>query len=773
MLKGLRILDLTDETGAFCTKLLADLGADVIKIEGPEGDRARRPGEAFRFACQNANKRSIILDLEQKDDRDVLCRLVTTADGLVETFKPGILERMGLGYDSLCLLNQELIHVSITGFGQSGPKRDWLSSDLVAEASGGQMSVSGPPGEAPVPLFGGQPYYAASLFGAVGMLLAFRKREITGKGERLDVSLQEAVAGTLENCLVRYFDHNEATRRQGNRYPNGLFCILPCADGPMEMTVPEQWETLLELMAAEGMAGDLGEEKWQDLAYRLAHFDHVLGIVSRWTATHVRQELFDLGQSMAFPWAPVCSPEEVVGNEHLRGRGFFVEAPSPLTGKPVLWPTRPYRLSPGPATGWKLPPLPGEQGEQIRAELASMPTSPKRRAMTSSPRPVLDGVRVLDFTWMLAGPYATRLLADFGAEVIKVQCRKTAVGAEENGMAPFNAWNRNKRSVTIDMSRPGARDTVLRLASLSDVVVESFSPRVMTNWGLGYETFRSARPDVIMASISAMGHTGPWKDFVGFAPTFHALSGLTFMTSSGGKLPVEVGHAYGDVIAGLYAALAILAALEHKTRTGQGRYIDLSAYAAACTLLGPALMRAASDAPEEFPKEGAFPAGCYRCEGVVDRWCVVDVSTEAQWRALCRVLGRTEWLECKEFSTPVERRKHRPDLDRLIGERILLEPAEAIVSKLQAAGVPASVVQNVEDLARDEHLRVRGFFGDLDHPVLEKRVSDGFPLRSLHEPRQSWRRAPLLGEDNRSVFMDLLGFSEDDLLRLEREGVIG
>ncbi len=352
MLKGLRILDLADESGAFCAKLLADLGADVVKIEGPGGDTARKTGpfgasepdgeEGFRFAYQNTNKRAVTLDLGMDADRDVFSGLVETADGLVETFRPGFLEGIGLGYDFLCQVNSRLVHVSITGFGQTGPKRNWLSCGLVAEASGGRMHVSGPPGEAPVPLYGDQPFYAASLFGAVGMLLGFKKREITGRGEYLDLSLQEAVAGTLENCMVRYFDRKEPTRRQGNLYPNGLFCILPCEDGFMEMTVPEQWETLIELMAAEGRAEDLADEKWQDRTYRMEHFDHVLAVVARWTGTHTGRHLFELGQSMAFPWAPPLFACAGPQNEHLGQRRFFVHVPYPRTeakrrrGRPVL-----------------------------------------------------------------------------------------------------------------------------------------------------------------------------------------------------------------------------------------------------------------------------------------------------------------------------------------------------------------------------------------------------------------------------------------------------
>ena len=202
----------------------------------------------------------------------------------------------------------------------------------------------------------------------------------------------------------------------------------------------------------------------------------------------------------------------------------------------------------------------------------------------------LTGVRVLDFTWMLAGPYATRILADFGAEVIKVQSKKTAKGVESNPTTYFNTWNRNKRSVTLDMSCPEAREILLKLIERSDVLIENFSPRVMLNWNLSYEKLKEVKPGLIMLSMSAMGHTGPWKDYVAYGPTLHALSGLTYLTSFEKDSPMGLGYAYADSISGLYAALAVLAALEYRERTGKGQYIDLSEYEAICTLMGPVLL---------------------------------------------------------------------------------------------------------------------------------------------------------------------------------------
>jgi len=235
---------------------------------------------------------------------------------------------------------------------------------------------------------------------------------------------------------------------------------------------------------------------------------------------------------------------------------------------------------------------------------------------------ILSGMRVLDFTRVLAGPYATRILADFGAEVIKVQSKKTANGAESNTSSYFTTWNRNKRSITLDMSYPEAREIALRLTAISDVVTENFSPRVMLNWGLDYKRLKEVRADLIMVSMSGMGQTGPWKDFVAFGPTIQALSGITYLTSFSKDSPTGLGYSYADHIAGLYAVFAVLAALEYRDRTGRGQYIDLSEYEAMCTLMGPALLDVSVNSEDVLPqgnRSGYIPAapyGCYRCSGM-------------------------------------------------------------------------------------------------------------------------------------------------------------
>jgi len=391
---------------------------------------------------------------------------------------------------------------------------------------------------------------------------------------------------------------------------------------------------------------------------------------------------------------------------------------------------------------------------------------------------ILNGLRVLDFTWVLAGPYSTRILADFGAEVIKVQSQKTSKGVESNLTGYFNTWNRNKRSITLDMSHPDAKEIVFRLAKISDVVIENFSPRVMTNWGLNYEKLKLVRSNLIMVNISAMGQTGSWRDFVGFGPTLQALSGLTYLTSFNQDSPLGVSYAYADIIVGLYAALAVLSALEYRDRTGQGQYIDLSEYEAICTLIGPTLLDSSlnqrgvlphGNHPDYIP---AAPYGCYKCLGT-DRWCVIAVFNEAEWGSLCRLMGSPAWTKEGKFSTLLKRKENSKELDELIEQWTAQHPTEKVVQLLQEAGVSAGVVQNAEDLAKDPQLMARNFFIQLEHPALGKTVSDNTPIRFKENSKVNWKAAPLLGEDNRYVYMGLLGFKEDDLSSYVERGIIG
>jgi len=374
--------------------------------------------------------------------------------------------------------------------------------------------------------------------------------------------------------------------------------------------------------------------------------------------------------------------------------------------------------------------------------------------------PVLKGIRILDFTWVLAGPYATRLLADFGAEVIKVQ---PLLPEEDDDFARgyYNTWNRNKLGITLDMSKPDGVTLAKKLVLSSDAVVENFTPRVMANWGLDYQNLKKLKPDIIMLSLSTMGSTGPLRDYTGFGPTIQAFSGLTRLMSYPGGPPLGPGTAYADHVGGLFACLALLGALEYRRRTGEGQYIDVSQVEVMTSLLGDAFV----------PGKEAVFQGVYRCNGE-DRWCALAVFTDEEWRGFKKALGSPPWAEDKRFATSASRLRNKRALDGLIEDWTKKHTAEEAMSLLQKQGVAAGVVQDARDLAQDPQLKNRGFFIELDHPQMGRTVSDASPVRLSDTPSRYSRPAPLPGQDNDYVYGQLLGLSESEINKLKKQKVI-
>jgi crotonobetainyl-CoA:carnitine CoA-transferase CaiB-like acyl-CoA transferase len=364
-------------------------------------------------------------------------------------------------------------------------------------------------------------------------------------------------------------------------------------------------------------------------------------------------------------------------------------------------------------------------------------------------QPALKELRILDFSWVLSGPFATRLLADFGAEVIKVQ-PPLADGQDKFSGSYYDSWNRNKLGISLDLSKPEGIDIARRLVSISDAVVENFSPRVLANWGLEYTQLQSLNPDIILLSLSAMGHDGPWKDYVAFGPTVQAFSGLTLLTAYPGGSPLGVGYSYSDHVAGLYGSLALLAALEYRRQTGLGQYIDLSQLETMTSFLAEAFLGTTSIE--------AAPEGVYPCLGE-DRWCAITVTGEEEWNGFKAALGHPAWAEQLPFSSHPQRLQNKKALDDLISAWTRERTAERAMAVLQKEGVPAGLVQNSADLAYDPQLAARRFFPN----------TQAFSLSSF---QARYRPAPARGQNNDYVYGQLLGMKPEEISALRNAGVI-
>jgi crotonobetainyl-CoA:carnitine CoA-transferase CaiB-like acyl-CoA transferase len=312
-----RIIDLTDEKALLCARFLADMGAEVTRIESP--------GKTPPLRWENLGKQFVTLDIKREEGRELFKRLVSTADALIESHPPGYLDNLGLGYSKLAQSNPRLILASLTPFGGDGPYRDFKADDLVAGAMGGQLYVNGEAEKPPLKLFGNQSYYLASLFAAIGILLALNHRHTTGKGQHIDISLQECVAASLDHVLVRYFYEDTVAKRRGSLHWNNAFRVFLAKDGHVLLTMFYQWPTLVEWLESEGMAEDLADKKWRSRDYRLEHLDHIIEVLERWTKSHTKAELVEKGQLMRFPWAEVASISDLLASPQLKARNFWQE----------------------------------------------------------------------------------------------------------------------------------------------------------------------------------------------------------------------------------------------------------------------------------------------------------------------------------------------------------------------------------------------------------------------------------------------------------------
>jgi crotonobetainyl-CoA:carnitine CoA-transferase CaiB-like acyl-CoA transferase len=385
-------------------------------------------------------------------------------------------------------------------------------------------------------------------------------------------------------------------------------------------------------------------------------------------------------------------------------------------------------------------------------------------------------VRILDFTWVVAGPVATRILADQGAEVIKIERRDSLDLGSRRGGFTGNLF-RGKESTVINMADPRGREIARQLVAVSDVVIDNFSARVMHNWGMDYHSVRQIKPDIIAVSMSGFGHAGPQKDYVSYGPTIQALSGYTLLMRHPGKEPAGWGYSYADMSGGYSGALAVLMALWHRKRTGQGQFVDLSQFETISSVVGPALLDVlvnnATVAPfgnrsQEAP---AAPHGVYRCAGT-DRWCAITIFSEHEWQAFCRALGDPAWTKDPCFATPAGRLEYQDALDRQVEEWTQRHAPEEVMRQLQQAGIAAGIVADGDDLDRDPQLRARGYWAHVQTPEGDEVVLDGTPVKLSVTPGYVAAPGPLLGEHTDAVLRRLLGYSEEHIARLKADRVV-
>jgi crotonobetainyl-CoA:carnitine CoA-transferase CaiB-like acyl-CoA transferase len=811
MLDGLRVLDLANERGILCGQILADLGADVILIEPPGGSSARGlgpfhkderdPERSLFFWSYARGKRGVVLDLERGADRARLRELARTADFLIESETPGRMAELGLDCASLARENPGLVYVSISPFGQDGPKARYAATDLTVMAASGPMYLTGDGDRAPLRVSTPQAFHFAAAEAAVAALVAHVERERSGLGQHVDVSAQQAVGlATLFRSLDAPWDQAPAERVSGGVQLGKLFMRLRYETrdgwvvlGPGFLPSTGPFLTrLVKWLDEEGLVEDprFLAEDWGSYGIRLLfgqvepeHWAPLDAALEQLFAARSNLEVLREAVARKLLVAPYLTLDDIDKLDHFRERDFPRELEHAELGVRVRYPGPFARFAKSPIRYGRVAPRLGEHTVEVLSESRSARTLPAPAAKRTLP---LEGVKVLDLFWVLAGPAATRVLAEYGATVVHVESTRRldtirtippykggALGPENN--ACVQGANAGKLCITLDLARPEARPVIESLVRWADVVTESFAPGVVERMGLGYEALRAIKPDLIMISSCLMGQTGSLKSFAGFGNLAASVTGFQLFAGWPGRAPSGPAGAYTDYIAARYNAIAILAALEHRRRTGEGQYIDQSQAEAAFHFLAPELLdfslngrsrtRAGNEDLELFP-HGAFPALGR------DRWVAIAVRDARDWRALCEALGRADWRDDAALAGAEARRARGDAIDAAISAWTETREAGAIENELQARGVPAHAVLDMPGLYADAQLRARGHWLEIPHPMHGAVTIESSRSRLSHTPARNPERALTFGCDNRRVLGELLGLDDAAIAELEAKGVL-
>jgi len=804
---GIRVLEYAQfVSGPYCAKLMADLGAEVIKVEPPGGDIARgrgpfpndvpHPERSGLFLYNNTNKSSITLDPASVEDRDVFKRLVAESDILIEDTPPGTMDGLGLGYDTLRDINPRLVMTSITPFGQTGPYRDYRAYYLnVSHGSAlgyltpvAPQAAGGPPRE-PIREGGLIAEYDCGVFAALAALSAFRLASSTGTGQHIDVSKQEALLHLQRTDVAMYLEHRWPDQRGSASMYTAGSGLHRCKDGYVLLMLVEDraWRSFIELMGNPEWAD---EERFSTADKRTwLSPEDIRPLAEPWMLQHTREEIYHGLQQRRCPASPLYRVAEVPETQRMKGRQFFVELEHPEAGR-LGYPLGLGRFSQTPIAFERPAPLLGQHNKQLRDDRPgdrrpqAQPRSSGRPVPAghgpSQPKP-LQGVRVTDFCWVWAGPSGTELLAYLGAEVIRVEsqdhlCLTRRAGPNVNRSAMYNSLNLGKRSITINLTRPAGVELAKRLVAVSDVVTDSFSGTMMERFGLDYPALKEVKPDIVAVSMSGWGASGPERDYRAFDPNFAALSGLYDLTGYPDGMPgLPGGRGRLDLTTGAVLAFCVAAALVHRAGTGEGQSIDISQWEVANCVIGDAFMDYFMNgrSPSRVGNRDSVmaPHNCYRCQGE-DDWVSIAVATDEEWQALCQAIDAPELASDPWFSSAEGRLKNQEEIDSLVTRWTLGHTHYEATEILQRAGIAAFPSLSREELACDPHLLERGAFVEVAHPEAGVNTFLAPPWRLSATPAEITRHAPLFGEDNEYVFCELLGMPLEEFATLVGEGII-
>jgi crotonobetainyl-CoA:carnitine CoA-transferase CaiB-like acyl-CoA transferase len=758
MLDGVRVVDATTEiAGPYCTKILADAGADVVKVEPPGGDPLRRWRSGGLFEFLNASKRSVL------DDAD---ELAATADVYVSEGPVDL--------DARWAANPALVVVTVTPFGCSGPWVGRPATEFTLQAACGSTGQRGLPEQPPLAAGGRIGEWVTGTYAALGALAAYKEALRSGHGEHVDVAMLDAMAVTMVTYPSVFASFTGWPRHPGTGRTVEVPSVEPTADGFVGVTTnsAQQFSDFLVMIGRPDL---LEDHELARATRRFARRDEFWAAVRPYTTVRTTAEVLQAASDFRIPAAPVLDGSTVPHFEQFEARGVFGPSPSGRFPQPrvpfAVSGTSPRPFGPAPELGQ-------------HTGTVDWPTRPARPA-TEWALP-LAGVRVLDCTAWWAGPVAGAALAALGADVVKVEStarpdpmrfsstRRPAEDLWWEWCPIFHGANAGKRGVTLDLTTPDGVALFERLAARADLVIENFTPRVMEQFGLGWERLHQVNPNLVMVRMPAFGLSGPWRDRTGFAQTMECLTGMAWLTGFPEGPPTLVRGAC-DPLAGMQSVIGGILALMERDRVGGGRLVESTMVESALNVAaeqvieygasGVVLRRDGNRGP------GAAPQGVYPCAGD-DAWVAVAVTTDRAWRALCAVTGRADWADDSELADEPGRRRHHDRIDEGLARWTADRAAKTAAERLARAGVAAAAVTPPRDQAAHPQLRARGLFEVEHHPVTGDHELPGLPFRFSRVPRWLRAPAPTLGQHNGEVLAEI-GLTPTEVADLRTRGAVG
>ena len=802
-----RVLDLSDARGLLAGRILGQLGADVVQVEPPGGSTARKvgpftddptPDNSLYWSAYASAKRGLVCDPDTAQGRDLLLQLAARSDFLIETETPGVMAARGLGYADLAKVNPGLIHVSVTAFGSTGPKAMWAASELTLWAAGGVLFPARDGDGPPLRISAPQGWLHAGADAAAGALMAHFARLQTGRGQHVDISAQISIAeATLSLVLAGTLNDARGLRLQpGVMLPKRGRSSWASLDGRVELALGMGAVGGGSTNALFAWMRDCGEldsqyDRW-DWMTLLARFqsgeltaEHLAGPreeIRRFFAKRPTSQLVAEAFGRRILLTQIQTARTLVESEHFQGRGAFATVDE-ATGSRVL--PHAWAKTPGAFAILKPAPRIGEHTDAVVADwLGAAPASRALGPATMEATRPLAGLKVLELAWVVAGPRVGRALADYGALVVRIDSAARTdparvVGPYPEGVADyancalFDNCNAGKLGLSLDLSRPESRQVVLDLARWADVVTESFAPGQLAKWGLSYAALSAVNPGLIMLSSCLMGQDGPLSRTAGFGNVGAAASGFQVLVGERDAEPVGPAGPYTDFVGPRFSLPLVLAAVDHRRRTGLGAYLDAAQAEAGLQFLAPqiadyAATRRVAEALGNRDPQFA-PHGVFACEGH-ERWIAIAVCDDVQWRALAGLIG-SEAQEPR-FATLAGRKASEDDLEVMVATWVRSLQVSDVEARLQAAGVPAHLVATGEDFCADPQVHALGHLVVQPEPVGGVTKIEASRFRLSATPARLDRSAPAIGRDNARILTDFAGYDDARIAALAEAGVL-